>query len=99
MAEASLRGVLLVTGMVLGGGLLAAGTLTIRHASSTAATPERVSLQQRQAQAGTCEGYNLELASAAAMQARLNRPEEAARLLAMRQACGAGTSAAVRSAR
>ncbi len=99
MAEASLRGVLLVAGMVVGGGLVAAGTLAIRHASSTAATPERASVQERRALAGTCEGYNLELVSAAAMQTRLNRPEEAARLLAMRQACGAGTAPAVRSAR
>jgi glutamate-1-semialdehyde aminotransferase len=93
------RGPLLVISMICGGGALAAGTLAIRHAASKADTPEVVAISTRQAQAGTCEGYNLELAAAAAIQTRLAKHEEASRLLAMRQNCGPATAAVIRSAR
>jgi glutamate-1-semialdehyde aminotransferase len=93
------RGPLLVIGMVLGGAGLAAGTLAARHSMEKIPTPEAAAMKIRNDQAGTCSGYNVELDAAAAIQTRLSRHEEAARLLAMRQSCNPATPANYRSAR
>jgi aspartokinase-like uncharacterized kinase len=99
MPRLPFRGPLLVIAMVCGGGALAAGTLAIRHASSKADIAEAAAEQLRVARAGTCAGYNDELVAAAAIQTRLGKTEEAARLLGMRQPCNAATASNIRSAR
>jgi hypothetical protein len=58
-----------------------------------------VRMEERRAHADTCQGYNLELEEAAAIQRRINRIDEAERLLGMRQNCSANTPAVIRSAR
>lgn len=99
MPRLPFRGPLLVIAMVCGGGALAAGTLAVRHTAAKADIAEATAEQLRAARAGTCLGYNDELAAAAATQSRLGKTEEAARLLAMRQPCNAATAANIRSAR
>jgi hypothetical protein len=85
--------------MVCGGAALAAGTLAARHSMEKIPTPEAAAMKVRNEQAGTCEGFNVELAAAAAIQTRIGRHEEAARILAMRQPCNPATPALYRSAR
>jgi hypothetical protein len=95
----SFRGPLLVIGMVCGGAALAAGTLTARHSMEKIPTAEAAAMKARNEQAGTCDGYNVELVAAAEIQTRIGRHEEATRLLAMRQPCNPATPANYRSAR
>ncbi len=99
MPRLSFRGPLLVIGMLCGGAALAAGTLAARHSMEKIPTPEAAAMKVRNDQAGTCEGYNVELVAAATIQTRVGRHEEASRLLAMRQPCNPATPVLYRSAR
>jgi hypothetical protein len=54
--------------------------------------PGSVPMALRRATSDSCEGYNIELVEAAAIETRQGRHENAARLLGMRQDCQANTS-------
>ncbi len=94
------------------GGAAAAGAFIFMHGpspGSACATGARapsgplpaysVRMEERRASADTCQGYNLELEEAAAIQRRINRNDEAERLLGIRQDCNANTPPVIRSAR
>lgn len=70
------------------------------HAVDLAArpgAPGSVPMALRRATSDSCEGYNVELVEAAAIETRQGRHENAARLLGMRQDCRANTSPHYRS--
>ena len=59
--------------------------------------PGSVPMALRRATSETCDGYNVELVEAAAIETRRNRHDNAARLLGMRQDCTAATPEYFRS--
>jgi hypothetical protein len=82
--------------VALGGGLALATPRAIGPLAVPGAPPAGL----RAALAETCPGYNAALIEAAALSRRINKPQEATRLLQMRQDCNAqGAGSLFRSSR
>jgi hypothetical protein len=89
-------------GLIGTAGLVVVGTSwrspgEVHARAAVSAASGSVPMSERRRASDTCEGYNLELREAAAIQRRIGHEAEAARLLSMQQPCSAATSPLIRS--